>query len=83
MDTAVVWRDLRVVLKEAGGIVPLERYGSIAGRKRDWRVCFLFQGPEGEVTVTWDGWEGTRERARNWEDRRERWESTGRTPVSA
>ena len=72
-----------VGLYESEGRGPFDRYGDTEGRNRDCRVCFLFRGPEGEVTIAWDGWEGTRERARNWEQRRERWVSTGRTPVSA
>ena len=43
----------------------------------------MLRGPDGEVTIEWDGWEGMRERAKNWEERRERWESTGRMFVSA
>ena len=63
--------------------MPLVRYGVSDGRKRDWRVYFMFRGPEGEVVIAWEGWEGMRVRARNWEDRRDRWDATGRTLVSA
>ena len=53
------------------------------GRKRDWRVCLIGKrrDPEGEVVMWWDGWEGIRVRARNWELRRERWSFMGRTWV--
>ena len=62
-----------VSLYESGGREPLVRYGATEGRKRDWRVYFIWRGPEGAVTVECDGWEGTRQRARNWDERRERW----------
>ena len=64
-------------------IVPLVRYGVREGRKRDWRVCLTLRGSEGEVVIARDRWEGMSVRARNWEERRDRWESTGRTLVSA
>ena len=41
----------------------------------------MLRGPEGEVVIAWEGWEGTRVRARNWDERREMWDSTGRTLV--
>jgi len=62
--------------------MPFVRKGATVGRKRDWRVCFILRGPEGEVTTEWDGWEGVRQRARNWEDSRERWTEIGRTDAS-
>ena len=58
------------------------RKGATVGRKRDWRVCFILRGPEGAVTTEWDGWEGDRQRVRNWEESRERWSRTGRTDAS-
>ena len=54
-DTADVWRDLRVVLKVVGGNVPFVRYGATVGRNRDWKVCFILQGPKGAVTIEWEG----------------------------
>ena len=59
------------------------RKGETEGRNLDWRVYFIWRGPEGAVTMEWEGWEGKRQRARNWEDRRERWFATGRTDASA
>ena len=50
-ETCWVWRDLMTDLKERLGMVPSTRCGARWGRKRDWRVCFLLRGPEGEVTV--------------------------------
>ena len=41
------------------------------------------RGPEGAVTIEWEGFEGTRQRARYWEERSERWSLTGRTDASA
>ena len=34
---------------------PVGEVRGTEGRKRDCRVCFLFRGPEGEVTIAWDG----------------------------
>ena len=41
------------------------------------------RGPDGAVTIEWEGLEGTRQRARYWEERSERWSVTGRTDASA
>ena len=54
-DTADVWRDFKVVLKVVGGRVPFVRYGATVGRNRDWRVCFMLRGPDGAVTIEWEG----------------------------
>ena len=70
-------------LYELCGREPFERYEETAGRKRDWRVCFMDRGPDGAVTIEWEGFEGTRQRARYWEERSERWSVTGRTDASA
>ena len=78
--TAVVWRDWIMCLYWPGGTVPWVRYGVRVGRKRDWSVRRILRGPEGAVVI---GWEGIRVRARNWEDRRERWSYTLRDWVSA
>ena len=71
--TAVVWRDWIICLYWPGGMVPRVRYGDTVGRNRDWSVWRMVRGPEEAVVIGWDGWEGIRVRARNWEDRRERW----------
>ena len=59
------------------------RYGATVGRKRNCRVFAISRGPEGEVVIGWEGWEGIRVRARNCALRRERWSFTGRVRVSA
>ena len=53
--------------------MPPERKGATVGRKRYWRVCSILRGPEGAVTVEW---EGRRARAKICEQRRKRWEWT-------
>ena len=68
---------------ESGGTIPLMRWGETVGKNLDCSVFFICRGPEGAVTIWWEGWEGTRHRARNWEERRERWSETGRTDASA
>ena len=72
-----------VDLYELEGREPFVRKGETELMKRDWRVNFIDRRPEGAVTMEWEGWEGTRQRARNWEDRRDRWFATGRTDASA
>ena len=43
-ETALVWRDCKVVLYESGCRVPLIRKGSTEGINRYWRVCFCLVG---------------------------------------
>ena len=43
-------------LRSVGGIIPSVSRWATEGRKRDCRVCFMEQGPGGEVTVWNDGW---------------------------
>ena len=62
-------------------VPPTSRWDT-EGRKRDWRVCFMARMPEGAVTTGKEGWEGRRALRRNWEQRRDRWELTGRTCAS-
>ena len=66
-----------------GGRDPLVRNGATEGRNRDWRVFFILCGPEGAVTVGYDGCEGSKDRARYCVDKRFKCPLTGRTDASA
>ena len=60
----------------------LVRKGESLSLNLDWRVCFLGLGPEGWVTMGWEGCVGRRVLARYWVRRSWRWESTGRSSDS-
>ena len=57
----------------------LVRKGESLSLNLDWRVCFLGLGPEGQVTMGWEGCVGCRVLARYWVQRSWRWESTERS----
>ena len=54
-STAEVWSRLREGLRSGGGMTPSVRRLEMEERNRDWRVCLIDRGPEGEVTVWKDG----------------------------
>ena len=57
------------------GMMSLVRKGESLSLNLDWRVCFLGLGPEGWVTMWWEGCVDRRVLVqRSW-----RWESTGRS----
>ena len=58
--------------------MPSVRNGETGSRKRDSSVHFLGRGPQGQVTMEWEGWSGLRALARCWVQRSWRWSSTGR-----
>ena len=58
--------------------MPSVRNGETGSRKRDWSVHFLGRGPQGQVTMEWEGWSGLRAAARCWAQRSWSWSSTGR-----
>ena len=57
----------------------LVRTGESLSLNLDWRVCFLGLGPEGRVTMEWEGCVGRRVLVSYWAQRSWRWESTGRS----
>ena len=56
--TASEWMDFKVLLRLAGGRVPLERNGSTIGWYLVRRVFFILRGPGSEVRRGKEQWSG-------------------------
>jgi len=67
-----------VLLYSLVGTTLFDRYRATKCRDIDYKVCFMFRTPEGEVTTLWDGLLGWR--AIIWFPRvNDRWKSSSRS----